>query len=73
MEIHTGIVLILEDEDNIYHNWFNSTNGFEDFLTTIDLKNYERTNILFYYDGEMNDCVSKLYHDRYIKKYFVKN
>jgi len=67
MDIHNGIVLILEDEKNKFHHYFYSTDAVEDFLTTIDLKHYERANILFYNDGEMNYYVSKKYRDKYIK------
>ena len=46
----TGIVLILEDENNKNMNIFNSTHGLEKYLKTINLNDYERTNILFYID-----------------------
>ncbi len=63
-----GIVLILEDENDKNMNMFNSTYGLEEYLTTINLNDYEYKNILFYIDGEMNMEMSKIYKNRYINK-----
>ena len=63
-----GIVLILEDENDKNMNLFTSTYGLEEYLTTINLNDYEYKNILFYIDGEMNMEMSKIYKNRYINK-----
>ena len=67
----TGIVLILEDENNKNMNIFNSTHGLEKYLKTINLNDYERTNILFYIDGEICGEMSKIYKTRYINNKLV--
>ena len=68
IELKTFITLILETEDDIIHNMFNSTESFEDFLKTINLNDYLRKNIIFYIDDEMNYEMSKIYCKRYIRK-----
>jgi len=67
-ELKTFITLILETEDDIIHNMFNSTESLEDFLKTINLNDYLRKNIIFYIDDEMNYEMSKIYCKRYIRK-----
>jgi len=62
------IKLILETEDDIIYNMFNSTESLEDFLKTINLNDYLRKNIIFYIDDEMNYEMSKIYCKRYIRK-----
>ena len=64
--IGNGIVLILEDENDKNMNIFNSTYSLEEYLTTINLNDYEYKNILFYVDGEMNMKISKIYKNRLI-------
>jgi len=64
----TEVVLILEDETDKHYHHFNSTYGLEEFLKTINLNDYEYTNILFRMNGELDYKLCKLYKDRYIKK-----
>ena len=47
-------------------NIFNSTYSLEEYLTTINLNDYEYKNILFYVDGEINMKISKIYNNRFI-------
>ncbi len=67
-ELKTFIRLVLETEDDLKHNMFNSTESLEDFLKTINLNDYLRKNIIFYIDDEMNYEMSKIYCKRYIHK-----
>ena len=60
------LYLILETETEKVWNEFNSTNGLELYLKTIDLNEYSYKNILFYIDGEMNWKISKIYTKKYL-------
>jgi hypothetical protein len=60
------LILILETENDREHHQFNSTNGLELYLQTIDLCEYSYKNILFLIDGEMNLGITKLYYERYL-------
>jgi len=61
------IVLVLEDENNVYNHKFNSTEGFEEFLKTINLNDYTYKNILFITNEELNWSLTKIYKQRYLK------
>ena len=61
------IILILETADDREHNHFNNTDCLEDFLKTINLKDYEYTGILFMVDGECNHAMTKIYKKRYLQ------
>jgi len=60
------VFLILENEHNIEHHQFNSSEELEKYLTTIKQKEYCRKNILFYIDNELNYEMSKIYKNRYL-------
>ena len=61
------IVLILENEHDIQHHQFSSSEGLEKYLNTIKQEEYCRKNILFYIDSELNYEMSKIYNIRYLK------
>jgi len=61
------IVLILEGNDTRERHEFYNTDRLEIFLTSINLDNYIRTNILVYFDNEINHKISLLYKNRYLK------
>jgi len=63
----TIIILILEDDDNENFHLFNSTDGLEEYLKTIDLTAYLYKNILFQIDGELNFKMSQIYKKRYFE------
>ena len=63
------LVLLLEDENNRNFISFNTSNGLEEFLKVTELSLYQRTNILFYIDGELNNCMSDIYKKRYLKSH----
>ena len=62
------VILILETADDIVNHIFNSSDGLEDFLKTINLNEYEYTSILFLVDGECHHNMSTIYRARYIDK-----
>ena len=63
----TMIILILEDDNNRNRHLFNSTDGLEEYLKTIDLNDYLYKNILFQIDGELNFKMSQIYKKRYFE------
>jgi hypothetical protein len=60
------LILVLENEHNRQYHQFNSSEGLEKYLTTINQKEYCRKNILFYIDNELNYKISNLYKNRYL-------
>jgi hypothetical protein len=62
----TMIILILEDDNNRNRHLFNSTDGLEEYLETIDLTAYVYKNILFQIDGELNFEMSQFFKKRYL-------
>jgi hypothetical protein len=62
------LILILETEDDRIHITCGSTDDLVDYLKTINLEDYERSNILFYIDDKVNYAISKIYKERYLKK-----
>ena len=65
-EKETMIILILEDDNNRSRHLFNSTDGLEEYLETIDLTAYVYKNILFQIDGELNFEMSQFFKKRYL-------
>jgi len=61
------LILILETKEDINHITCGSTDDLVDYLKTINLEDYERSNILFIIDGSPNYKISKIYRDRYLK------
>ena len=60
------LILILENETDTDYHPFSSTDGMEQYLKTIDLSEYCRTNILFKIDGELNWEIMKMYKKKYL-------
>jgi hypothetical protein len=60
------IVLILEDDNNKYHNIFYSSNDLEDFLKQINLNKYVYKNIIFRIDDDINIPMSNIYQKKYL-------
>jgi hypothetical protein len=59
------VLLILENEHDIEHHQFSSSEGLEKHLNTIKQKEYCRKNILFFIDSELDYEMSKIYKNRY--------
>ena len=70
-ETITEIVLILENEIDKDHHYFNSTYGLEEYLKTINLNDYDYTRLLFRINGELDYKLSKIYNTRYINNKLV--
>jgi hypothetical protein len=60
------IVLVLENDTDIYHHQFYKTDDLEMYLKKINQEDYMRTNIIVYIDGELNFLLSKLFKKRYL-------
>jgi hypothetical protein len=60
------IVLVLENDTDIYHHQFYETDDLEVYLKKINQEDYMRTNIIVNIDGELNFVLSKLFKKRYL-------
>ena len=67
MYIMPCILLVLETEHDIDRVVFLSSRDLEEYLNTINQKDYLRKNILFYINDEYDDDISKIYKRRYLK------
>ena len=61
------VLLILENEYDIQHYLFSSSEDLEKYLNTINQKEYIYKNILFIVDGEVNHIMSKIYKKKYLR------
>lgn len=60
------LLLILENNTDREHHQFFSSDALEDFIKTINFKDYTHTNILFYVDDKLNYDITKIYCERYL-------